>query len=92
MPFRIKPHYRGVIADPSNVIDVRPICPVCIAVEESDAFVEQGRERRKRLKLSADRRIGSRSQAPILEGKQTVSFARRVCGVLDPEEKQTALF
>jgi hypothetical protein len=42
------------------------------------------------LKLWAARCIGSRSQPPILEGQKTVSFARRVYGIADPEEKQMA--
>jgi hypothetical protein len=47
---------------------------------------------RNGLKIWADHCIGSRSRPPILEGKQTVSFARRVYGIPDPDEKQMALF
>jgi hypothetical protein len=44
------------------------------------------------LKLWADRCIGSRSKSPILEGQKTVTFARRVYGIADPEDKQRGLF
>jgi hypothetical protein len=44
------------------------------------------------LKIWADRCVGSRSRPPILEGQQTVSFARKVYGISDPEEKQMGLF
>jgi hypothetical protein len=44
------------------------------------------------LKIWADRCIGSRRNPPILEGNQTVAFARRVYGIADPEEKQMGLF
>jgi hypothetical protein len=44
------------------------------------------------LKVWADRRMGSRSRPPMLEGKTTLAFARRVYGITDPDDKQMWLF
>jgi len=44
------------------------------------------------LRIWADRCLGSRSNPPILQGHDTVSFARRVYGIDDPNDKQGRLF
>ena len=43
------------------------------------------------LKIWADRCIGSTRAKPIIEGRDTVSFARRVYGIGNPEDKQMSL-
>lgn len=44
------------------------------------------------LRLWADRCIGSRSNPPMLEGRKTIAFARRVYGIADPTDTQGRLF
>lgn len=44
------------------------------------------------LKIWADHCLGSRNNPPILQGHDTVSFARRVYGIADPNDKQGRLF
>jgi hypothetical protein len=44
------------------------------------------------LRIWADRCLGSRNNPPILQGHDTVAFARRVYGIADPNDKQGRLF
>lgn len=44
------------------------------------------------LRIWADRCMGNRSRPPILEGQRTVSFARRIYGISDPDDRQLVLF
>ena len=44
------------------------------------------------LRIWADHCLGSRNNPPILQGHDTVSFARRVYGIVDPDDKQGRLF